>query len=83
MKIRLKKLCTTDGKTYTKGVYSVPGEMPRELAEAVIRIGWGVEVVEKRAPENKLSEVPENKLGVDVPGRRRRKRPKPAGDAEA
>ena len=71
MKIRLRH-----GFRYQIDATTV-GELPRgvhdvddELARKAIRFG-GAKIVEKKAPENKLGKVPENKSKV-VKKRRRR-----------
>jgi len=53
-------------------------DVPKELAERVIKRGYGKAIVEKVAPENKVIAATENKAGLDgTPVRRRRKRAKP------
>lgn len=78
MKIRLKRTFVyQDGPrktvTLSPGVY----DLPADLAEKALRWGKAERVFEKKAPENKIAEVPENKAGVGgAAKRRRRTRPK-------
>ena len=72
MKIRIKRPFQ-----YQDGPRSVvtlePGihDLSKELAEKVLRFGKAELVVEKKAPENKVAEVPENKSKVAKVRRRR------------
>lgn len=63
-------------KTYPIGEYQVPSEFPMEYAERAKKQHLGFFVVEKKAPENKVAEVSENKSEVAGKSvRRRRSRP--------
>ena len=66
MKIRLRRkfavqVSATELKTYERGDYTIPSEMPKHYAERAVKIGVGMYIQEKVAPENKLANVPENK----------------------
>ena len=60
-------------KTYLIGEYEVPAEIPRDHAEKAKKQHLGFFVVEKKAPENKVAEVPENKSKVAGKSMRRRR----------
>ena len=60
-------------KEIKPGMYSVPGDISRELAEKIRKYGKAEvieEVFQKQAPENKIAQVPETKKKVSK--RRRR-----------
>jgi len=64
------------------GLYDVPGDISEHIAEVVLRYGNASilprRVVKKKAPENKVVEVVENKSRVAKKSvRRRRARTKP------
>lgn len=69
MKIKVKKVFryqvtpTTVGKI-VPGVYDVPSDLSKALADKVFKFGSAEFVIEKVAPENKLAKVAENKSGV-------------------
>lgn len=83
MKIRIKRhfryqASATKTKDIAPGVYEVPGDISEELARKVLRFGKAEVVVEKKAPENKVVPVAENKAEVVKPAvRGRRARTKP------
>lgn len=78
MKFRLRRpfsvqITPTRVKTYPIGEYDVPSEFPEEYAHRAKAQHLGFFVVEKKAPENKLAEVPENKSKVARKSVRRRR----------
>ena len=78
MKIRLHQTFRYQ-KTATEVVELLAGvhDLPKELAEKAIRFGGAKLVTEKKAPENKVVGVPENKAKVaKVRSRRSRAKPK-------
>ncbi len=89
MKIKIKRLFRYQ-KTATKvaeikpGVYDVGRDISQHVADLALRFGKAEVVVEapkpveKKAPENKVVEVAENKSAVEAkPVRRRSTRSKP------
>ena len=81
MKIKIKRpfryqVSATKSKELQSGVYDVGVDISQERADLVLRFGKAevvVEpVVEKKAPENKIVEAPENKSRVAKPTVRRR-----------
>ncbi len=84
MKIRITSNFTVqvDARTvttYPHGEYSIPKDIPKDHAEKAVRLGSGRYIQEKKAPENKLADVPENKTKVarKKPVRRSRSGSKP------
>lgn len=87
MKIKIKRIfryqaSATKAKELQPGVYEVGADISQHIADSVLRFGKAeivVEpVVEKKAPENKVVEVAENKSRVEkTAGRRRSTRTKP------
>ena len=78
MKIRVKRLFRYQVNPRKVGVIE-PGvhDLPEELALKVLRFGKAEKVVEKKAPENKVVKVAENKSKVArKPVRRGGSRPK-------
>jgi hypothetical protein len=79
MKIKVKRVFRYQIDSRKEGVIE-PGvhDLPEELALKVLRFGKAEKVVEKKAPENKVVKVSENKSKVaGKPLRRSRTRPKP------
>ena len=66
MKINIRRRFTyqVDSRTteiICPGVYDVPGQITKELADKIIKWGRAHWVAEKKAPENKVAKVAENK----------------------
>ena len=81
MKIKVKQLFRyqVGAKTLEiqPGIYSVPGDISKELAGKIAKFGSSAIVIEKKAPENKVVKVAENKSAVAAkPVRRRSTRAK-------
>ncbi len=89
MKIRVtrewkRQISNTKVRTIKPGLYKVPGEVSEDDAARIVAMHAGAMIneapkkVKKKAPENKVSAVPENKAGVAKPTKRRgRPRSKP------
>ena len=82
MKLKIKRLFRYQ-KTATKvvelkpGVYDVGRDISEHVAQLALRYGKSEIVIEKKAPEKKVVETPENKAGVELkPVRGRRARSK-------
>lgn len=75
MKVKIKKLFRyQDGprkvRELTPGVYEVGKDISQHLCDSVLRYGKAEFVVEKKAPEKKVVEAPENKAGLGKPAMR-------------
>ena len=81
-----RQISNTKVRTIKPGVYKVPDEVSEDDATRIVQMHAGAMIaekpkkVEKKAPENKVSGVPENKTGVGRTSKRRgRPRSKPDG----
>ena len=83
MKIKVKKVFRYQAtasklKALQPGVYKVGVDITQYVADLALKYGKSEIVVEKKAPENKVVEAPENKIRVvKKPVRRRSARTKP------
>lgn len=85
MKIQIKRLFRyqKDAQTVVDlppGVYAVPKDISKDVAEKALKFGKASVMAEKKAPENKVVKVAENKATVEKPKKRRgrpRAKPKP------
>ena len=78
MKIKIKQIfryqvSATKVRELQPGVYSVPGDISKDVAQKALKFGKAeILAAEKKAPENKVVEVTEDKTGVEkAPVRRR------------
>jgi len=83
MKVKVKKVFRYQAtasklKAVQPGVYEVGVDITQYVADLALKYGKSEIVVEKKAPENKVVEAPENKSKVvKKPMRRRSARTKP------